>query len=34
VDVFAGIGYLSGGDTLAGLNATAISIGVPLGYAW
>ena len=34
VDVFAGVGYLSGGDTLAGLNATAISIGVSLGYAW
>lgn len=34
VDVFAGLGYISGGDKLAGLNATAISIGVSLGYAW
>ena len=34
VDVFAGLGYVTGGDKLAGLNATAVSLGVSLGYAW
>lgn len=34
VDVFAGLGYATGGDNLAGLNSTTIGIGVSLGYAW
>lgn len=34
VDVFAGLGFVTGGDTLAGLNSTSIGLGVSLGYAW
>jgi hypothetical protein len=34
VDVFAGLVYLNGGDKLAGLDSTAVSVGVSLGYAW
>jgi hypothetical protein len=34
VDVFAGLGYGTGGDELSGFNATAFSLGASLGYAW
>lgn len=34
VDVFGGVGFLAGGKDLAGINSTAINIGVSLGYAW
>ena len=34
IDVFAGLGYVTGGDTLAGLNSTSIGLGFSLGYAW
>lgn len=34
VDVFAGLGYVTGGDTLAGLNAASVGLGVSIGYAW
>ncbi|NVK51412.1 MAG: DUF3575 domain-containing protein [Flavobacteriaceae bacterium] len=34
VDVFGGLGIVTGGKSLAGLNSTALAIGVSLGYAW
>ena len=34
VDVFAGLGFATGGDSLNGLDSTTICIGVSLGYAW
>ena len=34
VDVFAGLGFATGGDILNGLDSTTIGIGVSLGYAW
>lgn len=34
VDVFAGLGFATGGDNLNGLDSTTIGIGVSLGYAW
>jgi hypothetical protein len=34
IDVFAGVGYVSGGDDLAGLDSAAIGLGFSLGYAW
>ena len=34
IDVFAGVGYVTGGDDLSGLNSTAIGLGFSLGYAW
>lgn len=34
LDVFAGLGFVTGGDDLSGLNSTAASLGVSLGYAW
>ncbi|WP_296637633.1 DUF3575 domain-containing protein [Polaribacter sp.] len=34
VDVFAGLGFVTGGDTLSGLNTTSAAIGVSIGYAW
>ena len=34
VDVFAGLGYVTGGDELSGFNSTAFALGVALGYAW
>ena len=34
VDVFAGLGFATGGDSLNGLDSTTIGIGVSLGYAW
>lgn len=34
VDVFAGLGFATGGDSLNGLDSTTIGIGISLGYAW
>ncbi len=34
LDVFAGLGFNTGGDSLAGFNSTAASLGVSIGYAW
>ena len=34
IDAFASVGFVTGGDTLAGLNSTAIGLGFSIGYAW
>lgn len=34
VDLFGGLSYITGGSNLSGFNATTISLGVSLGYAW
>ena len=34
LDLFVGYGFVSGGDELEGLNSTAGSIGLSIGYAW
>jgi hypothetical protein len=34
LDVFAGLGFVTGGDELSGFNSTTASLGVSIGYAW
>jgi hypothetical protein len=34
LDVFAGYGYILGGDDLNGLESSSTSFGVSIGYAW
>lgn len=34
LDVFAGLGFVTGGDDLSEFNSTATSLGVSIGYAW
>ena len=34
LDLFVGYGFVTGGDDLEGLDATAGSVGLSLGYAW
>jgi len=34
VDVFAGIGFVSGSSDTINVNSAAIGLGVSLGYAW
>lgn len=34
LDLFTGLGVITGGSDLEGFNSTAASLGVSLGYAW
>jgi len=34
VDLFGGLGFVVGGESLGNINSTLASVGVSIGYAW